>query len=241
MSVNYSENAGEAFGNTVAQMSDLGYFKMLWGEGSETYYRAWELVNLMQCSKRMPRIKHSYVKPGMFGWQCDDTEDGKLEWIHYRGFVSQVIKKEDGQDGQGPCVELYKGIVAYLIREGDIRKGHFESRYSDFASFSKTFERLYENVDPGLKKLGKRLQEMKKELEENAENVKRLVYQDIVRQIETNDLLSDPAKYFDKDQCDSLAKLNPELFSGCRAEIEHSLLGLDLKNEVAKRLNLSQV
>ena len=239
MCASYSKNASESFGNKIAHQSDLLYFTQMWGEDSDTFSRAVELTDAMRNDPNLSRVKHAYTKPGMFGWECNEFSGGRLEWIPYRGFVSQVIKKEDGEDGKGCCVELYKSVVAYLTREGGARKDLFERRYSDFASFGKTFDSLYENVDPEYRQMEKRLAEIKGELAEMQANWQRLVYEDIVNQIQANELLSEPAKYFDKDHCDSVEKMKPELYPG-RLRIEHSLLGEDIKREIRKRFNLSQ-
>ena len=235
--VSYSKNASESFGNKIAHQSDLIYFTQMWGEESDTYLRAVELVDEMRNSRSLSRIKHAYTKPGTFGWESSEWDGGRVAWIPYRGFVSQVIRKENA--GGGPCVEIYRDVVAYLMREGGVRRDLFEERYSDFGSFGKTFDALYENVDPAYRKIEKHLREVKAELAEMQAKWQKLVYEDIVNQIQASELLSEPAKYFDKDHCDSVEKMKPELYPG-RLRIEHSLLGEDIKREIRKRFNLSQ-
>lgn len=236
----YSVNASEALGNKIAHQSDLLYFAQMWGGDSETCSAAAELADILRSpSSNLGRIKHAYVKPGMFGW-CSEGEGGdKLEWISYRGFITHVVKKEAGDAlSRGTCVELYKAIVAYLTREGGVSRNLFDKKYSDYASFSLTFERLCENAHPDFWRLAKDIVQIKRELTNMQDDWQRLLYQDLTKQVAENELLLDPAKYFDKDQCDSLAKLNPVLFPGT-LRIDHSVLGEDLKREIRKKLNLS--
>lgn len=236
----YSPNAAEALGNKLVRDLNASYFSQLWGRENgeeETLSRALILVELMTGNGNdLGRIKHTYQKPGMFGWEAEEGKD--LQWISYRGFISRVVRKEsagsEGGESSGPCVEIYKNIVSYLMRECGVSRSYFDPAYSDFASFGKTFDKMWENLDPEVKGLGRSVGDMKAELAELEASFQRMAYLDITGQILDCGLLREPSKYFDKDQCDSLAKMNSDVFSG-RLKIEYSTLGEDIKREISKR------
>lgn len=231
-----SVNAFETIGNKIAHQTNVLHFVQLWGNG-HTCERALDLLDFISQS-RLPRIKHTYVKPSMFGFE---SEEGQVEWISYKGFIQTVVNKKEPLEVWAyppghtqPCVEHYKSVVAYLVREGRVSEDLFEPRYVEFASFRVTFEKLYANVDPEFRGFEKAIRDFREELKMMEDNLKRLVYNDIVSQIETAGLLCEPPKHFDMDQCKSMEKMNPLLFTQ-RQKIELSALGEDLKKEISKK------
>lgn len=240
--------ATEALGNKMAQDNLVLYFTQLWGgedreEDKKTLDRALEIISIMNDfygKGNLSRIKHTYTKPGMFGWEA---EDGKsVEWISYKGFISRVVRKEGADADAGsrvPCVEMYKCVVAYLMRDAGFSRSYFDPTYSEFASFPKTFKKMWDNADKDMKEFGRSLLELRMDIDEMGRDFQKLVYLDMVNQIVDNKLLANPSDHFDRDQCDSMAKMNSDLFPG-RLKVEHSSLGEDLKREIAKKFSFSQ-
>ena len=249
----YSKNAFEAFGNRVAKQTNVLHFVQMWGESSYKCQRALDLLDLISESD-LPRIKHTYVEPSSFGFEC---EEDQIEWIPYRGFIQTVVNKEEPQQvwvfsgvpgapphqehlrqceqqQQQKCVEHYKSVVAYLMREGQFSKNLFDSRYVNGACFKETFEKLYANIDPQFKVFQGTIADFKEELQMMEDNLKNLVYNDLVNQIESKGLLREAPKHFDMDQCASMENLNPLLYTK-RQKVDLSALGEDLKKEIAKR------
>ena len=233
---NYSANAFETIGNKIAHQTNVLHFVQVYGENSLTCWKAVELQDQVS-QLNLPRIKHTYVKPSMFGFE---SEEGQIDWISYKGFIDAVVNKDDpelvGRSQSQQCVEHYKGVVAYLVREGGLSKDLFDSKYVNFASFQKTFGKLYAAIDPEFLGFEKAILDFKEEIQTMEENLKKLVYNDIVNQIETLGLLNDPPKHFDMDQCHSMEKMNPLIFTP-RQKIDLSALGEDLKREIDKKFS----
>lgn len=238
----FSDNAFETIGNKIAKQTNVLHFVQMWGETSCTCQRALDLLDLISQS-HLPRIKHTYVKPSMFGFE---SEEGQVEWISYKGFVETVVNKSESdqvwvskmQQDNGvsrQCVEHYKSVVAYLVREGQFSRNLFDPKYVNFARFRATFETLYANIDPQYKAFQRSLADFKEELKMMEDNLKKLVYNDLVNQIETRGLLCEAPNHFDMDQCLSIERLNPLLYTQ-RQKIDFSSLGEDLKKEIDKKL-----
>ena len=231
----YSANAFETIGNKIAQQTNVLHFVQLWGEQSLVCKRALDLQDLVS-ELHLPRIKHTYVKPSMFGFE---SEEGQIDWISYKGFIENVVNKEGvgGGRSQGKqCVEHYKAVVAYLIREGGLSKDLFDSKYVYFGSFQTTFRKLYASIDPEFRAFEKDILDFKREIQIMEDSLKTLVYNDIVNQIERLGLLNDAPKHFDMDQCCSMEKMNPFIFTS-RQKIDLSALGEDIKSEIHKKFS----
>lgn len=249
----YSANAFEAIGNKIAKQTNVLHFVQMWGESSYTCQRALDLLDLISES-HLARIKHTYVKPSMFGFE---SEDRQVEWISYKGFIQAVVNKQESQQvwdcAGGPvvvvvqkqkmkqgeeeqCVDHYKSVVAYLVREGKFSKDLFDPKYVNFARFRETFENLYAKVDPQFRVFQMAIADFKEELTMMEDNLKKLVYNDLVNQIESRGLLCEAPNHFDMDQCLSMEKMNPLVYTQ-RQKIDLSALGEDLKKEIAKQFD----
>lgn len=234
----------DTIGNKIATQTILLYFVGLWGEESLVFQRASDLLELLSGPSRLPRIKHTYVKPAMFGYETEG-EGSRVEWISTKGFIKAVVNRDGGKEEDAlpppPMVEYYKGVVAYLLRDchdrGAVEK-YFDPRYVHPGRFLETFENLYLNADPAYLSLEKVMQDIREKLRQMEEDWKRMVYEDLANQICSRGLLRDASNHFDWDQCQSLAKMTDgsSVFSE-RQKVDFSSLGPFLKREISKKMD----
>ena len=232
MAEKYSVNACSAMGNKIVFESNLLYFIQKYGESSETFKRARELLTVLSGPGK-DKIKHAYVKPDMFGYQ---VEPHNTTWINYRTFIEAVVLKEE--KSQTCLIAYYRPLVSYLLREG-VPKEIFDSRYVCVgrSNFRETFRNLYKTIEPDYHTFRSSLERLQKDLNYLVNTWEGKVFEDIVFQIVQKKLLEgDPLKHFDLDHCTSLSNVAP----GIRIEdqIEESSLGRDIKREIKRKLTL---
>jgi len=208
--------------------TNLLYFVQKWGENSETYKKAKELLDVLSHPGK-EKIKHVYVKPDMFGYQ---VEAYNTTWLNYRTFIEAVVSRE--KNGTTVMIAHYRPLVAYLIREG-VHRDTFDPRYVPAAgsNFKRTFQKLYQTINPEYHTFKASLERLQQDLNSLVDTLEKSVFNDIIFQVLQTKLHEEPTKHFDLDHCESLSNMSPDI--RLQEQIINSCLGADIKREIKRK------